>query len=155
MRTALTTPLRLIVMTGLVTALLAASAAAATSALAGPPNPQTGTWSGKLSQEIGLDEPHVSKLVFTAYMGRFVGVAARVRMVCDGPNGDAWTDALVSRSWRIHKGPKLSPKGSFAFVVEGVAFQGNLGKVLAEGQITAQRAECRGEGFWKGKRIQI
>jgi hypothetical protein len=154
MRTALTTPLRLVVVTGLVTVLLTAGAVAATAALAAP-KPQTGTWSGTLSQELDLDELHTSKLVFTAYKGRLVGVAARVRMVCDGPNGDAWTDALVSKSWRIGKGPKLSPKGSFAFVVDGVAFQGNLGKVLAEGQIKAQQAECRGEGFWKGKRIEI
>lgn len=119
------------------------------------PTSQTGTWSGRLSQETGLDEPHLAKLVFTAYKGRLVGVAVRVRMVCDGPNGDAWTDAQVSKSWRTGKGPKLSPKGSFAFVVDGVAFQGNLGKVLGEGQVKGQQAECRGEGFWKTRKIDI
>ena len=145
---------RLIAVTVLVAGLAAASAAKMEAAPTAP-KPQTGTWSGRLSQETGLDDPHVSKLVFTAYKGRLVGVAARVRMVCDGANGDAWTDALVSKSWRIGKGPKLSPKGSFAFVVDGVAFQGTLGKVLAEGQIKAQQAECRGEGFWKGRRVAI
>ena len=120
-----------------------------------PPKAQTGTWSGKLSQETDLEELHTAKLVFTAYKGRLVGVAVRVRMVCDGPDGDAWTDAQVSKSWRVGKGPKLSPKGSFAFVVDGVAFQGNLGKVLAEGQIKGQQDECRGEGFWKARKIDI
>lgn len=133
----------------------AAALVLAGQASASPPRPQTGTWAGKLSQETGLEELHTAKLVFTAYKGRLVGVAVRVRMVCDGPNGDAWTDAQVSKSWRVGKGPKLSPKGSFAFVVDGVAFQGNLGKVLAEGQIKGQQDECRGEGFWKARKIDI
>lgn len=126
--------------------------AAATAATGASPMPQTGTWYGKVSQDIGLDEPHLSKVVFTAYKGRLVGVAARIKMECDD---DSYTEALVSESWRVGKGPKLSPKGSFHAKADGVRFDGNLGKILAQGTASAQFDGCHGKGTWKAKRVQI
>jgi hypothetical protein len=113
---------------------------------------QTGNWWGTVTQEIGLDEPHTSKVTFVAYKGRLVGIAARIRMECDD---ESWTDAQVSKSWRIGKGPKLTPKGSFFVNVNGVAFDGNLGKVLAEGTVKARVSGCHGDGFWKAKKRSI
>ena len=81
---------------------LTATAAAATPSKA---KPQTGTWAGKVSQDISLlDEPYVTKFVVNAYKGRIVGFATRVRMECDD---DSVTDAQVFKSWRIGQGPKL------------------------------------------------
>lgn len=143
------TPLRLLVALAALALGLAAHATAATTAKG---KPQTGTWAGKVSQELGLDEPYVTKLVISVYKGRVVGLAARIRMLCDD---DAVTDALVSESWRIGKGPKLTPKGSFALTAGEVALQGNLGLVLAEGTVKARTSSCQGDGFWKAKRVKI
>ena len=132
-----------------VASVLAANATASPS-LKSPP--QSGNWWGIVTQEIGLDEPHTSKVTFVAYRGRLVGIAARIRMECDD---ESWTDAQVSKGWRIGKGPKLTPKGSFFVNVGGVAFDGNLGKVLAEGTVKARVRGCAGDGFWKAKKRDI
>jgi hypothetical protein len=124
----------------------------ATAAREAKPSPQTGTWYGKVSQDIGLDEPHLSKVVFTAYKGRLVGLAARIKMECDD---DSYTEALVSESWRVGKGPKLTQAGSFYAMADGVRFDGNLGRVLAEGTANARVGGCHGKGTWKAKRVDI
>ena len=130
-------------------ALAVAGTAAASSTLKS--KPQTGTWAGKASQDLPLlDEPYVTKIVFNAYQGRIVGFAARIRMICDD---DSVTDAQVFKSWRIGKGPKLTPMGSFTLKVDAVAVQGNLGLVLAQGTVQARTRDCSGKGTWKAKRF--
>jgi hypothetical protein len=130
---------------------LAVTGTAAATTSSSKAKPQTGTWAGKVSQDISLlDEPYVTKFVVNAYKGRIVGFATRVRMECDD---DSVTDAQVFESWRIGQGPKLSPKGSFTLKVDSVAVQGNLGLVLAQGTVQARTRDCAGKGIWKAKRF--
>jgi hypothetical protein len=61
-------------------------------------------------------------------------------------------DARIVKGFGPGKGPKLSPRGGFAFKVGEVSFSGALGKARAGGSASAAGDGCHGKGRWNGMR---
>jgi len=110
----------------------------------------TGNWSGETSQDLGLEEPYTTKIVFNVLRGRIVAVVAEVRMECGEYEID---DAVVRKSYEPGRGPQLVA-GNFAFKAEGVRFSGHLGNTGGSGTASARDGSCAGKGDWDVKRVR-
>lgn len=106
----------------------------------------TGNFSGETSQDLGLDEPYTTDIVFSILNGRMVTVVAEVRMQC-GPA--EIRDVRVLKSYKTGRGPQLSGGGGFAFTVQGAHISGSIGKKAGSGTISASKGGCSGDGKWK------
>jgi hypothetical protein len=118
--------------------------------------PKTGTWRGDMVQELpllgGIDITFKSKLVITEYEGRIATVVGTVRMEC--PSVVGVQDVRVLKSWRLGRGPRVSPRGTYAFRANGAYFHGVLSRSSAMGGAGATQAEpeCRGSGRYNLQR---
>jgi hypothetical protein len=110
----------------------------------------TGNFSGETSQDLGLDEPYTTTVVFGVLHGRITTVVAEVRMECGEYEID---DAVIRKSYEPGRGPKLVA-GNFAVKIDEARFSGHLGDHSGSGTASAQDGSCNGKGDWKVKRVK-
>jgi hypothetical protein len=117
----------------------------AVTSLADAAAPPTGVWRGESIPEYSslpvTDNIFKPRIVISELNGRLVGVVTTVRLECANPPSVG--DVRVLEGWRVGRGPKVSPTGSFSFRSENnVWIHGTLSRGRAVGAMSLSKGAC-------------